>query len=192
VSEADRTGVACEHYWNRFGRLSGGLYLNRGWRKDDVDIRANQIGRELWQLVGPFGPSEFDDEIISFDVAQIAQARPKCLNAGRVTRNRKQAKKADPRNFTDLLCARRKRPGGCGSADKCDELPSPHGSPPSRDHTVPHARQARSAGKGQPFIAAAGSSATRAEPSHRMIGSGGLRVYCTHFDLSQDRDFALL
>ena len=25
-----------------------------------------------------------------------------------------------------------------------------------------------------------------------MIGNGGLRVYCTHFDLSQDRDFALL
>ena len=39
-------------------------------------------------------------------------------------------------NEREALRARRERPSGCGSSDKRDEVPSPHGSPPSRDYIL--------------------------------------------------------
>jgi hypothetical protein len=61
---------------DRLGRLSGGLHLSRRSREDDVDIHANQLSRQLRQLVDRFRPPELDDNVLAFDIAELAQAGP--------------------------------------------------------------------------------------------------------------------
>jgi hypothetical protein len=41
---------------------------------------------------------------------------------------------ADAPHVFGLLCARSERPRRGGTADKCDEFPSPHGFAPAKDY----------------------------------------------------------
>src|SRR5262249_1787865 len=71
------TGSAwSEHDGDRFGGLAGGFHEGRRRREDDVDIHADQFGREFRQLVDPFRPAELNDNVLALDVAVIAQSRP--------------------------------------------------------------------------------------------------------------------
>ena len=45
-------------------------------REDDVGIRADQLGRQLRQLVDRFRPPELNENVLAFDVAELAQAGP--------------------------------------------------------------------------------------------------------------------
>src|ERR1700720_896570 len=77
MSEPNRIGVAPEHDRNCLGHPSGWLYENRRGSKDDIDIHANQFGRESGQLVNSFGPPELDGNVGAFDVAEFTQSGPK-------------------------------------------------------------------------------------------------------------------
>ena len=80
VPEADGVGMGGEHDGDRLGRLSGGLHLGRRRREYDVDIHADQLGRQLRQLVDRFRPPELNDNVLAFDVAEFTQARPQRLD----------------------------------------------------------------------------------------------------------------
>src|SRR5262249_2235128 len=50
-------------------------------RHDEIDIEADQLGREAREWIEhPFCPSVLDDYILSLHVTEIAKALPKCLN----------------------------------------------------------------------------------------------------------------
>ena len=80
MPEADGVGMDGEHDGDRLGRLSGGLHLGRRHREDDVDIHADQLGRQLRQLLDRFRPPELDDNVLAFDIAEFAQAGPQRLD----------------------------------------------------------------------------------------------------------------
>src|SRR5262245_38715649 len=69
-----------EHDGDCLGRLSGGLRFGRSRREDDIDIYADQLGRQLRQLVDRFRPAKFNDEVLAFDIAELAQAGPQRLD----------------------------------------------------------------------------------------------------------------
>ena len=47
---------------------------------DDINLETNQLGRQFGEsLVLSLSPTEFDGEVLAFDIAQIAQARPQRL-----------------------------------------------------------------------------------------------------------------
>ena len=68
-------------------------------REDDVDIHADQLGRQLRQLVDRFRPPELNDNVLALDIAEFAQARPQCLDpvsASRGGTNRRNPIAASP------------------------------------------------------------------------------------------------
>ena len=80
VSDADGVGMGGKHNWDRLGRLLGSLHVGRRHREYDVNIHADQVGRQLRQLVNRFRPSELNDNILAFDMAELAQADPRRLD----------------------------------------------------------------------------------------------------------------
>ena len=107
VSEANGVGMDGKHDGDRLGHLPGGLHLGRGHREDDVDIHADQLGREFRQLIDPFRPPELNDNALALDVAEIAQARPQRLDPVSVSRSETETQEPDPRDIRRLLRARR-------------------------------------------------------------------------------------
>jgi hypothetical protein len=110
-----------------FGRLSGGLYIGRRPREDNVDFHADQLGCHFRQLLDPFRPAELNDNVLALDVAEVTQARAQRLHPGQVISSGGGTHEPDVRDFR-LLRARRERPS-CRAADKRDELAPLHGSP---------------------------------------------------------------
>ena len=70
---------------NRLGRIFGrpdqeGLPSPR---QDDIDLETHQFGRKLGEPIDlTFRISVFEGDVLSFDVAQLAQSRPNCLGTG--------------------------------------------------------------------------------------------------------------
>jgi hypothetical protein len=81
VPEADRVGMGCEHDGDRLGHLPDGPNLNRRRREYDVDVHADQLGCKLGQLVDRLRPPELNDNVLSFDIAEFAQAGPQRLDS---------------------------------------------------------------------------------------------------------------
>src|SRR5262245_24168447 len=83
---ADKTGAhrianACHDDGNGAGRLLECAGTRSPLRHDDVDVEADQLRREAREgIEHPFCPSVLDDDILSFQVTEIAKALPKCLN----------------------------------------------------------------------------------------------------------------
>jgi hypothetical protein len=63
-----------EHDRSRLGRLTGGFHLGRRHRKNDIDIHADQLSRQLTQLLDRLRPPELNDDVFAIDIAQLAQA----------------------------------------------------------------------------------------------------------------------
>jgi hypothetical protein len=76
MSEAHGVGMPAEHDWDRLGHVPGGLHLSRRQCEDDVDIHADQLGRQLGQLFDRFRPAELDNDILAFNISELAQAGP--------------------------------------------------------------------------------------------------------------------
>ena len=57
---------------------------------DDVDLETNQLSRQLGEpVILALRPAEFDDDVLAFDVAEVAQTgsqcfQPACETCGRV------------------------------------------------------------------------------------------------------------
>jgi hypothetical protein len=127
---ADAYGVEMrrEDDGDRRGCPSGLLGLGRRVREDDVDLHTDQLGGRFVQLLDRVRPPEFDDEVLAFDVTEIAQARPECLDYDhRISiRGAAEAEVSEARTSGLLLCACNQRPRDQPSARNRDHLAAPH------------------------------------------------------------------
>jgi hypothetical protein len=76
------------------------------------------------------GRTVVEDEILSLDVAKLAQALSKGIEIGGVRRRWGRLQHTDTPDPARLLCARSKRQRGCRAAEQSDEVASPHGAYP--------------------------------------------------------------
>jgi hypothetical protein len=60
---------------DRPGRLLGSLGRGPALRNDDIHLQTDQVSREGGvAIILALGPAEFDDDVLTFHVAQLAQA----------------------------------------------------------------------------------------------------------------------
>src|SRR5262245_22925966 len=139
VSSTDRIGMDGEYNGYRFGRLSSSLDHGRRLREDNVNIDADELGREACELVDILCPSKLQDDVLAVDVAELPQSAAQGLQPARLGRRRGKTKEADARDRR-LLRPRRQRPR-CSSraADQRDELATP-------DHSITSSARASSVG----------------------------------------------
>src|SRR5262249_42292219 len=82
-------------------------------------------------------PAILDDEVATFDPAEYVQPLQKGGDPIAMGRKRSRAQEPDGRWLRRLLRARRERPSGYSAAEKCDEVPPPHGAyPKAKDHEL--------------------------------------------------------
>src|ERR1035437_1158913 len=102
----------------RFLRCAG---CGRALCHDDVHFEIYQLGRKTWKaLVFPFGKAPFDDQVLSIDVAEFAQARPQCLRC--VTGSSGGPQETHAPDFALLLSERAERRCECACAKRDDQF----------------------------------------------------------------------
>src|SRR5262249_17622739 len=124
MPDADGVGMGGEDDGDRFGRLPGGFDKGRRRREDDVNIHADQLGRELRQLLHPFRPSKLNYDVLVLEVAKVAQARPQCLHPARGSSRGGGTQKTDQSELR-LLCTHSQRPRR-HTAEQRDERTAGH------------------------------------------------------------------
>jgi hypothetical protein len=71
---------------------------------DDVDLVTNQISRKLWKPVEfSFGPAILNSDVLSLDVAVLAQTLSEPLDASRDSGGGAGTEESYPRDFLRLL-----------------------------------------------------------------------------------------
>lgn len=70
---------------------------------------AGQLGSSFVHLLHRARPSELDDKVLTFDVPEIPQARPKRLDSVRRSRGGAEPQVSEARHFGLRLCARNQR-----------------------------------------------------------------------------------
>src|SRR5207247_1778243 len=94
--------------------------------------------RRSWSFVHLLGrarPSELDDQVLAFDVTEIAQARSKRLDPARCSSGFAETQESEARDSGRRSCARNQRPREQSRAGKLDQLAAPYG-PASRPVSV--------------------------------------------------------
>ena len=125
MSDPHGVGMPHEDDGNRSGRPPGGLDLGRRGREDDIDLHAGQLGGRFVHLLDRARPSELDDQVLAFDIAQFAQACSQHLDSG--PRGRvAEAQESETRALGLLLRARKPRPREPCRSGKRDQLATPH------------------------------------------------------------------
>src|SRR5207249_188091 len=111
VTAADRVRVTYEDDGNPRGRSLGRTGIDRSRCDDEIDLEADELVHQAGEPVeSPFGPAIFDDNVLSFDPTQIAQALPKRFE--RIwPHGRRIPDKADAVNLSSLLRPDRQRLG---------------------------------------------------------------------------------
>ena len=138
MPEADGVGMGREHYGDRRGQVPDRPDLRRGRREDEVDRQAHQLGGHLRQLVDRCREPELNDQVLAFDIAEVAQAGPQRLDSASVSRGGTQPQEPEPRDLARRLRARRQRPRHRGrrAAEQGENIPSPHANSfPGSDST---------------------------------------------------------
>jgi hypothetical protein len=116
-AKLDRVVTAIEDDWNCRGCCLGSERRPEApCRSDDVDLTPNQIGSKRRQsIVLTLGPAVFDRHILTFDVPGFVEALMEwCHRIGGLAW-RPAAEKPD-HGHRRLLCTRRERPSGRGTA----------------------------------------------------------------------------
>jgi hypothetical protein len=80
MPRANRIGMLSKHNRDSLGCFSGGFYLRRHGRNDDIDVLPDQIVRQPGQFADAICPSEIKDNILAFDVPHVAQTCPQCIH----------------------------------------------------------------------------------------------------------------
>src|SRR5262249_30761545 len=120
------------------------------FHKYHVDRQSNQFCRKFRQSFGIVrSRAEFKDQIAVFDVSEPAHLLPEC-GEQRVRKCATLRQDTDPCLLIALFRMRRERPRGRRAAQKRDELPASHRSPPgSKPRTASsHSRPGLGTGQG--------------------------------------------
>src|SRR5262245_40996173 len=88
------------------GRRSSGLDLGRSRRDENVDVEADQVGRQFGQLFGRIGPSKDKIDVPALDIAVVSQAHPQCSHTVRRLGGRTVAHVSDLIDLRRLLRTR--------------------------------------------------------------------------------------
>src|SRR5712691_2132837 len=133
----DRIGTHADDGYRRRG-LAGGFERCRAAGKDHGDLEADQLGYEIRELAdASLRHSVLDDDVLSLDVAELAQPLAECPGAEVI---RSGCQITDARDSDRLLRARRERPRRRGGAEERDELAPPH----RRAHSITSSARASS------------------------------------------------
>ena len=84
----DRIGRRAHHNdGNRLGRILGRLDQRvTSCYQDDINLETHQLGRNLRMTIDlSLRISVLDGDVLSFDVAKLAQSRPNCLGTSGLT-----------------------------------------------------------------------------------------------------------
>jgi hypothetical protein len=72
-----------EHNWDRLGRLLGSVHALRSPGNDHVYVKTDKLRREVGKPFRSAGRmSVLDDNVLSLDVAEIAQTLQECFARG--------------------------------------------------------------------------------------------------------------
>src|SRR5215472_3985736 len=95
---------------------------------EHVDVEPKELVGQNWQpIVIALRPTELNDEIATFDPAEIAKSGAKRRNATYVTGRGHQTEEADTSDLGRLLCARRERPRDRRAAECGQQFPPSYG-----------------------------------------------------------------
>lgn len=73
-------------------------------RHDHVDVRGDQFGDESGKpLIGAFGPSILDEDVLALDVAEVTQPLAEGSDEVGLQGRSRVAKEADPRELAYVL-----------------------------------------------------------------------------------------
>ena len=135
-------------------------------RDEHVDVESKEFLGQRWQpIIIPLRPTELDEEIATFDPAEIAKSGAKRRNATCLTGRGYKTQEADTSNLKRLR-ARRERPRSSRAAEQRDEI-APfqlielHSVPTSHSRAVGYRIGDRSVGGYAGYSQLAGCSATR-------------------------------
>ena len=122
-----RIGADAEHDRNARGGSLGGERSRRAeWGGDNGHPAPHQIGRQFRQAFQlAFCPAKFKGDVLTFDVAGLAQAFAEPRDQRRKLLGRTMMEKSNDRHCR-LLRVRRERPRGCRAAEQNDKLATPH------------------------------------------------------------------
>ena len=98
-------------------------------RDDHIDFACDQLRDQLGQaLIVAIRPAALDNNVAPLLIAERAQPVAESLRAFPQTVCASRTEKSDPKELAAVLRACGEWPGS-SAAKKCDEFPSPHGSP---------------------------------------------------------------
>jgi hypothetical protein len=122
----DRFAARGHDHGNRSGGILGRRHRLRAAGHDQIDVETNQLGRKLGETLGAaVGRTVVEDEVLTFDVAELSQALSEGIEIGGVRCRGGRLQQTDTIDLARLLRPRRERPRR-RPAEKRDELASPH------------------------------------------------------------------
>ena len=104
--DARGNGVANGRHDNgyRRGRALGHKRPRYRMGHDDVNLEANQLGRQIGEPIAlPLRPSVLNDNVLALHVAEVTQARPQCIYPARETGSGLGTQEPNPRDLRRLL-----------------------------------------------------------------------------------------
>src|SRR5262245_7090171 len=125
---SDGIGRVRHDDWNRAGcplqRRQGGGYASH----NDIKFQSHKLSHNLGKsLVLPLHGAPLDDEILSFDITQLAHPLLECSIRAERSLARYCGEEANAPDLAGLLRSRlRERPGGCRTAEQRDECAAVH------------------------------------------------------------------
>jgi hypothetical protein len=100
IAGLHRITVHHEHDGDRRGRSAGGCRLRRRYRNDHVDGELDELERQRRQLQElPVRITVLDRDVLTGDVAQLAQSLPEGVEAGNVDARRPSRQHTNPRRL---------------------------------------------------------------------------------------------
>src|SRR5437899_1673927 len=130
VRETGDDEKRCAHrrhnHWNRSGCVFSRLNGRCPPRYDQIDLETSKLGSHVRKSLGvTFRRPVFDDQVLSFDVAEFPQPVAQRVEIGGVLCRRYRFQNPDSIDLPPLLRVRYERP--CGRAtEKRDKLPPLH------------------------------------------------------------------
>src|SRR5215203_2472473 len=86
VSNADRVAMGAKYDRHGFGRRQKDRCLCRRGGKQDIDLRPDQLGCQLRQLIGSLPPTEAEGQVLSFGGSSASVRRPSAAASPRFRR----------------------------------------------------------------------------------------------------------